>query len=230
MDRLGHELLAGAALAGDEHDGVGRRDAHDAPEHLAHALRAADDVLELVPVLELAREKGDLAGEPPIVERLCDLHEKLLLGERLLDVVERAEAHRLDGALDGAVRGHHDDLGHRLGIFRRAKDVDAVFRPHAQIGEHDVVGAGRASLCPLLAVGRFVDFVTRTPQHHRERRAHVALVVDDEDLRHQLFGAPCWIHWLICAMTGWENVYVGMSTDAAPGAYCSDGAPVTPSL
>jgi len=33
----------------------------------------------------------------------------------------------------------------------------------------------------------FVGFITRTAQHHGQRRAHVALVVDDEDLRHQLF-------------------------------------------
>ena len=37
----------------------------------------------------------------------------------------------------------------------------------------------------LLAVGGLVDLVAGAAQHHRERRAHVALVVDDEDLRHR---------------------------------------------
>ncbi len=57
VDGLGDELLAGAALAGDEHRRVRRRDLDDAAEHLADRLRAADDVLELVALLELAREE-----------------------------------------------------------------------------------------------------------------------------------------------------------------------------
>ena len=133
VDGLGDELLAGAALARDEHDGVGRRDAHDAPEHLAHGPRSADDVLELVAILELAREERHLAGEAPVVERLGDLDEELLLGERLLDVVEGAEAHRLDGALDRAVRRHHDDLRQRVSVLGRPQDVDAVLGAHAQV-------------------------------------------------------------------------------------------------
>jgi hypothetical protein len=54
VDGLGDELLARAALARDEHRRVGGRDLHDAPEHLADGRRAADDVLELVAVAELA--------------------------------------------------------------------------------------------------------------------------------------------------------------------------------
>ena len=42
---------------------------------------------------------------------------------------------------------------------------------------------GRSALGALLAVGGLVDLVAGAAQHHRERRAHVALVVDDEDLR-----------------------------------------------
>ena len=121
---------------------------HDAPEHLADRSRAADDVLELVALLELDREERHLAGEAAVVDRLADLDEQFLLGERLLDVVERAEAHGLDGALDGAVRGHHDDLGHRLRRLDGAQDVDAVVRAHPEIGEHDVVRAAPPRSAP----------------------------------------------------------------------------------
>jgi len=69
-------------------------------------------------------------------------------------------------------------------VLRRPKDVDAVLRTHAQVRQHDIVGAGRAALAALLPVYCFVDFVAGPSQHHRKRCAHVALVVDDENLRH----------------------------------------------
>jgi hypothetical protein len=38
------------------------------------------------------------------------------------------------------------------------------------------------TLAPLHAVGGLVDLVASASQHQREGRAHVALIVDDEDL------------------------------------------------
>ena len=63
-------------------------------------------------------------------------------------------------------------------------------RAHAQIGEHEVVGArARRARAPSSPSLRFVDLVAGAAQHHRERRAHVALVVDDEDLAHGVAAA-----------------------------------------
>jgi hypothetical protein len=107
-----------------------------------------------------------------------------LLRERLLDVVERAVTHRLDRALDRAVGRHHDDLGHRLRALHGAEHVDAVLRAHAQIGDEDVVRARGSALGAFLAALRFVDLEASSAKHHRERGAHVALVVDDEELGH----------------------------------------------
>src|SRR5580693_4248581 len=100
VNRFGNELLARSALASDEDDRVGWRDPHDAPEHLAHGAGLADDILELVPIFELACEEGHFPDEAAIVEGLGNFDEKLLLGKRLLDVIEGAKAHRLDGTLD----------------------------------------------------------------------------------------------------------------------------------
>lgn len=184
MDRLGDELLTGTALAGDEHRRVRRRDLDDAPEHLADRLRAPGDVLELVPLLELAGEQLHLAREPPVMVRALDLDEELLLRERLLDVVEGAEPHRLDGALDGAVGRHHDDLGRHVRLLHRAEHADTIAAAHPEIGEHDVVSPASADIGPLTAVARFVDLVPGAAQHHRQRGAHVPLIIDDENLRH----------------------------------------------
>ena len=54
--------------------------------------------------------------------RAADDHQKLVDLERLLQVVERAELHRLDRALDGRVRGHHQDL-RPLAAARPAGDL-----------------------------------------------------------------------------------------------------------
>src|SRR5262249_1850036 len=88
VHRLGHELLAGAGLAGDEHGGVGGGDLDDADQDVAYGLRTADDVLESVALAELAGEGLHLAEEAPVLERLLHFEQELVLGERLLDVVE----------------------------------------------------------------------------------------------------------------------------------------------
>ncbi len=61
MQRARHQLLAGAALAGDEHRGV-RVD--DLPErirehHVSHVLVAGEDPSELVPMEEVERRYID---------------------------------------------------------------------------------------------------------------------------------------------------------------------------
>jgi hypothetical protein len=179
-----HQLFAGAAFTRDQHDRVGRRDLHDARQHVADRLRATHDVGEVIALLELLREELHLPVQAPALERLRHLDDQFLLGERLLDVVEGAETHGFDRALDGAVRRHHDDLGHRLRFLDRTEHLDAVVLTHAQIGDDDVVGARAAHLSPLRAVSRLVDLVAAASQHHGERGAHVALVVDDENFSH----------------------------------------------
>ena len=62
MDRLGDELLAGAALAGDEHRRVGRRDAADQLQDAQHARIAADEVAEVVARVELVAGQRALVG------------------------------------------------------------------------------------------------------------------------------------------------------------------------
>ena len=209
MDRLRDQFFSGSALARDQNRGVGRCDADDASEHFANHRRASDDVFEFVAVLELAREERDFAREATIFERLLNFDEELLLRKRFLDVVERAEPHRFDGAFDRAVRGHHDDFRHRLFFFDRAKDLDAVFLAHAKIGEHEIERARRPARAALIAIGGFFDFVSDAAKHHRERRSHVALIVDDENLRHdQLLGAPALIQPRIRAMSASEKTTV----------------------
>ena len=113
----------------------------------------------MVLLLELAREQLHLTVELPALERPRHLDDQLLLGEGLLNVVECAGAHGLDGILDRAVRGHHDHLGHRLRFLDAAQDVDAVVFTHPQIGDDHVVSAGGSVLATLLTARGFVNLV-----------------------------------------------------------------------
>src|SRR5690606_33330849 len=110
-DVAGQDLLAGAALARNEHGGVRRRDglgeADDLEEravladrpHAASLLAAADLVLEgAILALELAGLAGAAA------ER-----DEVGVAERLLEVVERALVHGLHGGLERCLGGHEDD-------------------------------------------------------------------------------------------------------------------------
>ena len=54
VDRLGHQLLARAGLALDQHGGVGRRDPLQPVDHLVHLRAVADDALEAELLVEPA--------------------------------------------------------------------------------------------------------------------------------------------------------------------------------
>ena len=56
MDRIGNQFLAGSILALDEDIGLAGRHAFNQIEQLLHLLALADDVLKLVPVLQLRFE------------------------------------------------------------------------------------------------------------------------------------------------------------------------------
>src|SRR5262249_1975497 len=90
VERARDELLAGAALAGDEHR---RRRVGDALEHvvdLGEAVRRADDP-EARAARPGLRRRRLLAGELPRLQRLADDLADLVLVERLREVIERAE-------------------------------------------------------------------------------------------------------------------------------------------
>jgi len=55
VNRPGQKFLAGAALAGDEHRGVGRGDLPGRFDHASHLGVVAHDALEAEPLVELGR-------------------------------------------------------------------------------------------------------------------------------------------------------------------------------
>ena len=111
MDRAREELLAGAALALDEHRHIGPRDPGHHPEDLPHGGRIAQDVLEAggglggtLLLLGIGLERLEIRR--PLED---DLQIRQLDG--LLVVVERAEPDRAERVVAVAVAGEDDHLG-----------------------------------------------------------------------------------------------------------------------
>ena len=78
--------------------------------HLLHAPASADDAVVVEFGVALADEISMLGAEPLVLERTIDHDQQFIDFERLLQVIERSEFHRLDGALDRRVCGHHQNL------------------------------------------------------------------------------------------------------------------------
>ena len=109
MDRPGNQLLARAALAGDEHVAFTRCGmAHDA-EGFADLGAVADDALEGIAGLDLGPKNQVLPFEPALLQRPPDRHPHLIGRERLGDVIVDALFHRIDRGRNGAEGGDDDE-------------------------------------------------------------------------------------------------------------------------
>ena len=138
VDVAGHELLARAVLAEDQHPPVGRRRLGD-----VRAQRVQDRALPHhdPAVLDLLLEGAVLRLQLALAQRVLDHEQRLLEGERLLDEVLRAHAHGLDRGLDGAVAG--DDDHRHLGVERAdaGQDLEPVHAGQPHVEEEQVVAA-----------------------------------------------------------------------------------------
>ena len=110
MDRARDHLLAGARLAGDEHGALRLRDELGALNHFLHGAASPDDAVLVEFGAALADQVLALRSQALVFERVADQREQLFDLERLLQVVQRAELHRLDRAFDRRVRRHHQHL------------------------------------------------------------------------------------------------------------------------
>src|SRR5690348_14744997 len=96
-------------------------------------------------------------------------------------VVVCAASHGLDCGLDGAERGHDQDLDLRPPLFKVAKKFHAAYAGHFKIGE-DQINRGRLQLlhCLLRACGSAHLILFLLKQRH-QGFPDVQLIVDDEN-------------------------------------------------
>ena len=180
VDQASGNLFAGAALAKEQHRGAGRGhllQLRDDSEHLG-VLGNELVVLNRGPlflVLAQAAALESAFGEKAELSRSA---------ERLGQVFEGAELHRLDGRFDGAVSGeqNHFHLGHRLaGVFEK---IHPISSRHLQVGEHQVKALPLEAANRLVPVGGSDHVVPLGLERFPHVRADALFVVDDQDACH----------------------------------------------
>ena len=161
-------------------------------DHVLHPAAAADDAVVVELLVALAEQVAVLRAQALVLDGAVDDDQQLVDLERLLQVVERAQLHRRDRALDRGVRGHHQDL-RPLALAAMATEVaDEV--EAGQVG-HQVVDQQHVEdplveQPPRLARARRWRRRRGLPRPGRgQERADLRLVVDEQDGAGRLGGA-----------------------------------------
>jgi hypothetical protein len=185
VDGAGDQLLAGAALAGDEYRHVLGGDAADRLVDLAHGKAGADDGPVHVGVRGGLGHHGRLPHLPGHLQRLADHAAELVRVERLAQVVGGALLHRLDGRVRRLRNGHEDDRDPGVDGPDLLVNCQPGLVGQVQVEENDIRGSGPDPLEPFGTGGSHLDPVSR----RGERLAHLSrgqgrVVVDEQQMRH----------------------------------------------
>ena len=181
VQRAREQLLAGPALALEEHRRIRRRRLLQAGEHFPERQVLADQLRRAATHRELLLQQEVLGHHPPLLERPRDEQGQMIGIDGLGEEIERALLHRRDRILDAAVGGHHDHRRVGVELLRRAQHAEAIAFGKAQVREHD----GRALLEHAHGLGLIARFehgmplpLERVPEHRTQR----VLVFDDQNL------------------------------------------------
>src|SRR6185295_9007191 len=190
VQRVGHQFLAGAAVADDEHAGAGGSHQPHLLEEVLHGRRAADDALEAVALVEHLAQGRDLLLELLLLDQVHHPLAQLVEIDRLGEVVVGADPHGLHRGLDGAVGGHQHDAEVDLPLPHLLQEAQAVHAGHPQIADGE---AGVVVLVEefqrLLRVVEGAHGEPRLLEGDRHRFAGAGFVVDDQNqglLRHEV--------------------------------------------
>ena len=108
VNRAGDDLLAGAALAQDQHRGVGLGHVLDQLQHLPHRRAVADDLVDGHQLVDRLAELRVLLAEPPLLQGPQDQMAEFVGIDRLGDVVEGALLQGPHRRVDRGEGGDHD--------------------------------------------------------------------------------------------------------------------------
>ena len=140
MNRLGDQFLAGAALAGDQHGRARGRDLRDQVEHGENPFALADDVREIVALLQGALELHVFFAQAPAFDGQRHLRQQLVVGPRLGDVVVRAALERRARHVDRAVGGDQHDRKAGIALVNFAQQFEAVAVGQADVEQQQIEG------------------------------------------------------------------------------------------
>ena len=186
VQRLGDQLLARPGLAGDQHRAHVRRKPAQRIEQLLHPRASADHPL----ALEVHRDVR-LDGEEalPPAHAVDDARQEAFQPievERLLEIIQRAELHGLDGAVDRRLARHQDHLAFRIRGANRLDHVQAADVGHLEIHEgHVGIELGQVRERRHRVQAR-LDLEAQLTRESLDDGEDVRLVVDDQQQRRHL--------------------------------------------
>ena len=182
VDVTGEDFLTGPALSREQDCRVGRSDLLGKLEDFVEPLGFSDrpDDAGPVPAADLLLQVLVLDPNRAVIAGPAQNSDQFVVGERLLDVVERALVDCLNRGLQRGLGRHQDHRRHRVLLPDRVQDVDAGHLRHSHVGQDDVVGAAadlvQAGLSTLRGEDLEALFLEQDPQCIEDAR----LVVDDQ--------------------------------------------------
>ena len=195
MQRLRHQSLAGAVLAGDEDVRVGRADAGDHVEDRAHGRRLGDQLRKALGAQRAVLRFQALSAAQGAAEFDLGLQNRRepRVVPRLLDEIARAAAHGFDGEFDAAPRGHDDHRERGVQGLYAVEQFEA-FLPAGGVAGVVEVHQNRVEIARF----HFVDHgggrvhgnspVVFTLHEEAQRFENIRLIVGNQDARGAGFG------------------------------------------
>src|SRR5580704_961218 len=140
MDGFGDDFFSGAAFAGDQHSGAGRRDLGDQVEDDLHFVALANYVREIVALLQGALELHVLIAQAAAFDRERNLRDQFVVGPRLGDEVLRAALESRTSHVNRAERGDQDDGELRITAADFTQQFQTVAIGQADVQQHEIEG------------------------------------------------------------------------------------------
>ena len=181
MDGVGDEILADAAFAAEENGGIRGSDALDERENGLHFFAAGDDIVVVIALAEGFAESAVLFTEAVGVEFLANDEDEFGKGERLQDVVARADFHGFDGGFDRAVSGHDDDGRGGIRALYGLQEFEAGHAGKLEIGDDEIEVVFGEKLKAGFGVGGGLGDEAFVGELELEQAAKLGFVFDDED-------------------------------------------------
>jgi len=184
VKRASDELLAGAALAGDEDGGVGVGDAADHRRHLANRRARADDRRNRRRDIHRRAQATDFAVDREVIERALQRDDERVELHRLGQIVVGARPHRFDRGVVGTHARQHD--GEQVGVAHAqlVAELDARQPRHLDVRDDDI---DIVVPHPFEALGGGGDRMTRdlsARQTFAQQLTRIFIIIDEEDRRH----------------------------------------------
>ena len=152
VEGVGHQFLARAAFAEDQHRGLGVGDLEDLLADALHGRGPSHDVLESIPGVQLVLQRPVLPDDALPVQDLFDLRRELLLVHGFLEYVVRAFLHGGHGEVHGPGFRHQDDAHFRIPAEGDAHQPQSVYAGGAQFRDDDIRGFRGQDVERLVAV------------------------------------------------------------------------------